>query len=185
MIHQLATRKATQELEEENGWLCAATVDRTDRLVRDKFRAQFGLMQRRFAVRLGVEFQVGGKYCSFVAVEAKEGKITEKRKNALDATMSRDIENEREDWEMVPDMDEQDFSGMSAFPRLVAKYSEPLHPSLSAPQIARFEFANIPPPSAEQECAPVRGGLSRGMALRKQLASKAAYKSSTLYEEEE
>ena len=116
MVHQLAARKATQELEEGNGWLCSATVDETDRLVKDKFRAQFGLMQRREAVRLGVEFQVGGKYCSFVAVEANEAEIATKRRNALDATINRDIEDEKEDWEIISDMDEQDFSGMFAFP---------------------------------------------------------------------
>jgi hypothetical protein len=106
MIHQLAARKATQELEEGHGWLSSTTVKGTDKLVKDKFTHQFPLLQRREAVRLGVEFQVGGKYCSFVAVEANETEIAAKRKLALRTMVNREVEEEKdEDWDMVPEME--------------------------------------------------------------------------------
>lgn len=99
MIHQLAARKATQELEEGRGWVSDAKTGAGE-LVKDKNPAQFALLQRREAVRLGVEFQVGGKYCSFVAVEANEAEIAAKRKKALDALINRSVE-EKDDWEVV------------------------------------------------------------------------------------
>ncbi|CAN9128564.1 unnamed protein product [Alternaria sp. RS040] len=103
MIHQLAARKATQELEEGHGWLSEATVDDAGVLVKDKHRTQFPLLQRREAVRLGVEYQVGGKHCSFVAVEADEAEIAEKRKKVLEATLSRDDKKNDNDWEVLED----------------------------------------------------------------------------------
>ncbi|RII23099.1 hypothetical protein CUC08_Gglean013070 [Alternaria sp. MG1] len=103
MIHQLAARKATQELEEGHGWLSEATVDDAGVLVKDKHRTQFPLLQRREAVRLGVEYQVGGKHCSFVAVEANEAEIAEKRKKVLEATLDRDDKENDNDWEVLDD----------------------------------------------------------------------------------
>ena len=83
-IHQLAARKAIGELEEGRGWLVHAK-DAEDVLIKDS--SSFGLslegkskpfkfeeLVEREAVRLGVKYQVGGKFCSFVAVEG--GKIT-------------------------------------------------------------------------------------------------------------
>jgi hypothetical protein len=131
MIHQLAARKATQELEEGHGWLSSATVDGTDVLVKDKFPHQFFLLQRREAVRLGVEFQVGGRYCSFVAVEADEAEMAAKRKSALEATLKRDVEEEKEeDWEMVP---EQQHKMESARMNSSSKYTLPRAQPLLTP----------------------------------------------------
>jgi hypothetical protein len=101
MIHQLAARKATQELEEGHGWLSDATVGDTGVLVETKHRSQFPLLQRREAVRLGVEFQVGGKYCSFVAVEANNAEIAEKRKKALESTVDRSDLADEDEWEVL------------------------------------------------------------------------------------
>ena len=84
-IHQLAARKAVGELEEDRGWLVHAK-DENGTLLTDKFGAgtsstQFGAkpkspkfdeMAESEAVRLGVQYQVGGKFCSFVAVEGDE-----------------------------------------------------------------------------------------------------------------
>ncbi|KAK5131804.1 hypothetical protein LTR08_000559 [Meristemomyces frigidus] len=68
-IHQLAARKAVQELEEGRGWLQAATEGekyasdpRCDEIV------------EREAVRLGETFQVVGKWTSFVAVGELHGR---------------------------------------------------------------------------------------------------------------
>ncbi|KAF2642943.1 hypothetical protein P280DRAFT_515387 [Massarina eburnea CBS 473.64] len=88
IIHQLAARKATEELEEGRGWVSDLRLDSGDGgMMKEKRPGQFSLLQRREAVRLGIEFQVGGRYCSFVAVEANEGEIAEKRKKALQASM--------------------------------------------------------------------------------------------------
>ncbi|KAF2501545.1 hypothetical protein BU16DRAFT_450819, partial [Lophium mytilinum] len=67
-IHQLAARKATQELEEGRGWIYEAE-SQDGKLVRNEYAGHFDAIVQREAVRLGVQFQVGGKYCSFVAVE--------------------------------------------------------------------------------------------------------------------
>ena len=86
-IHQLAARKAIGELEEGRGWLVHAQ-NAKDNLLKDKpiFGAslegklkpsKFEELVEREAVRLGVKYQVGGKFCSFVAVEG--GKITYQR----------------------------------------------------------------------------------------------------------
>lgn len=106
MIHQLAARKATQELEEGRGWISGATIDDTGMLIKEKHPSMYALLQRREAVRLGVKFQVGGKYCSFVAVETNKSAIAEMRQKALQATINRDIaskdgEEDEEDWDMV------------------------------------------------------------------------------------
>ncbi|KAF2679405.1 VIT-domain-containing protein [Lentithecium fluviatile CBS 122367] len=100
MVHQLAARKATQDLEEGRGWVSEAKVNSNGILVKDKYPAQFALLQRREAVRIGVEFQVGGKYCSFVAVEANEAEIAAQRKKALETTIQRNAAEDDEDWEM-------------------------------------------------------------------------------------
>ena len=94
-IHQLAARKAIGELEEGRGWLSAAKY-RDGTLLKQKYanpskelsvehsaQRQFGTkelearetqyqeMVKREAVRLGVQYQVGGKWCSFVAAEGE------------------------------------------------------------------------------------------------------------------
>ncbi|KAK4189074.1 von Willebrand factor type A domain-containing protein [Podospora australis] len=69
-IHQLAARKAVKELEEGRGWIYHAKDAKDDKLLKDKYEGRFSDMVEREAVRLGVTYQVGGKWCSFVAVEA-------------------------------------------------------------------------------------------------------------------
>lgn len=69
-IHQLAARKAVQELEEGRGWLVSATEN--GKRLKDKYEGRFADMVEREAVRLGVTFQVQGKWTSFVAVEKKD-----------------------------------------------------------------------------------------------------------------
>lgn len=93
-IHQLAARKAIKELEEGRGWLYhardAASGPGQGQLLKDKFEGRFSDMVEREAVRLGVTYQVGGKWCSFVAVEenAEKGEQTEDVREAeVEATM--------------------------------------------------------------------------------------------------
>lgn len=68
-IHQLAAKKAIAELEQGRGWITQAK-DESGKFIKEKFESRFEDMMEREAVRLGVQFQVGGKWCSFVAVES-------------------------------------------------------------------------------------------------------------------
>jgi hypothetical protein len=68
-VHQLAAKKAVQELEEGRGWITEVKDD-SGKLIKDKYEGRWDEFVEREAVRLGVQYQVGGKWCSFVAVEA-------------------------------------------------------------------------------------------------------------------
>ncbi|KAH9240858.1 hypothetical protein K456DRAFT_1822403 [Colletotrichum gloeosporioides 23] len=70
-IHQLAARKAVKELEEGRGWIFHAK-GKDGKELQKSHPGRFPAMVEREAVRLGVGFQVGGKWCSFVAVEAND-----------------------------------------------------------------------------------------------------------------
>ncbi|CAG8238378.1 unnamed protein product [Penicillium nalgiovense] len=67
-IHQLASRKAVVELEEGHGWLSHAKDENGN-----KFKRFHSETKKRLAElecqKLGIKFQVTGKYCSFVALE--------------------------------------------------------------------------------------------------------------------
>ncbi|KAF8856070.1 hypothetical protein BDZ45DRAFT_625561 [Acephala macrosclerotiorum] len=77
-IHQLAAKKAVQDLEEGRGWIYDAK-DQHGVLVKDKYPSSFDDLVQREAVRLGEKFQIAGKWCSFVAVSANDREIAEKK----------------------------------------------------------------------------------------------------------
>ncbi|KAF1975408.1 hypothetical protein BU23DRAFT_633394 [Bimuria novae-zelandiae CBS 107.79] len=103
MIHQLAARKAIQELEEGRGWIMDAVTDgeKTGETtaIRKKDPAKAALLQQLEAVCLGVEFQVGGKYCSFVAVGANEAEIAKKRQRTINASVGSSSLDD--DWKIL------------------------------------------------------------------------------------
>ncbi|KAI4739408.1 hypothetical protein E4T50_10151 [Aureobasidium sp. EXF-12298] len=66
-INVLSAKKAIQELEEGRGWLTSAKEG--TELVKDKHSSRFDEIVEREAVRLGLDYQVANKWCSFVAVE--------------------------------------------------------------------------------------------------------------------
>ena len=68
-VHQLAAKKAIQELEEGRGWLQSAKTS-TGSLIKKEHASRFDELVEREAVRLGESFQVAGKWTSFVAVSA-------------------------------------------------------------------------------------------------------------------
>ncbi|KAL3427728.1 von Willebrand factor A domain-containing protein 5A [Phlyctema vagabunda] len=79
-IHQLAARKATQDYEEGRGWIFDAVIngDSTPHVsIKDKYPSQFDSLVEQEAVRLGEQFQVAGKWTSFVAVNSStnEGEV--------------------------------------------------------------------------------------------------------------
>ncbi|KDN70965.1 putative vault protein inter-alpha-trypsin [Colletotrichum sublineola] len=73
-IHQLAARKAVKELEEGRGWIFHAKA-KDGQSLKDKHPGRFPSMVEREAVRLGIQFQVGGKWCSFVAVDNDPSRV--------------------------------------------------------------------------------------------------------------
>ncbi|UKZ61039.1 uncharacterized protein TrAtP1_002313 [Trichoderma atroviride] len=75
-IHQLAARKATRELEDGRGWIFHAK-DEKGQLLQKRYDGQFSDMVEREAVRLGTQYQVSGKWCSFVAVQDDQDKADE------------------------------------------------------------------------------------------------------------
>ncbi|KAK7429396.1 hypothetical protein QQZ08_003988 [Neonectria magnoliae] len=88
MIHQLAARKEVKELEEGRGWISHAK-DNSGKLLKEKHEGRFSDLVEREAVRLGVEYQVGGKWCSFVAVEVTDGKSGENDKDLDEFAVNR------------------------------------------------------------------------------------------------
>lgn len=76
-IHQLAARKAIHEMEEGRGWIFHAKEKAGNVLLKDAYKAEFAAMVECEAVRLGVQLQVAGKWCSFVAVEGNDGTIVD------------------------------------------------------------------------------------------------------------
>jgi hypothetical protein len=89
-IHQLAAKKAVQDLEEGRGWIFDAK-DQDGILVRDRFPSSFEDLVKKEAVRLGEKYQVAGKWCSFVAVAANDGEIAATPKRDAKAGDGDDI----------------------------------------------------------------------------------------------
>jgi len=94
-IHQLAAKKAVHELEQGRGWITEAKTA-TGRLLKNQYEGKWDLIVEREAVRLGVEFQVGGKWCSFVAVEQK-GETSSRPLTELQ-TSGDDLEKDSSRW---------------------------------------------------------------------------------------
>jgi hypothetical protein len=76
-IHQLAAKRAVMELEEGRGWVVEAT-DAGGVPLKERFESLFDDMVQRECVRLGVQYQVAGKHCSFVAVESNKAELAER-----------------------------------------------------------------------------------------------------------
>ena len=86
-IHQLAARKAVQDLEEGRGWIHDAR-DEKDMKFKERFGSRFEDVVKREAVRLGTKFQVANRWCSFVAVESEEeehGKQSKHKGNLINS----------------------------------------------------------------------------------------------------
>ena len=81
-LHQLAARKAVQDLEEGRGWIYDAK-DENGVSIKDRYPSHFREMVEREAVRLGVQFQTVGKWCSFVAVSDNEDGTSKSEKKML------------------------------------------------------------------------------------------------------
>jgi hypothetical protein len=160
-IHQLAARKATQELDEGRGWICDAK-SQDGKLISKEYAGNFDAILQREAVHLGVQFQVGGKFCSFVAVEANEAEIAAQRHQALENIVNASGISEDDDFVML-DTDEPEAEEDKADFQLSSVSSNPPPPTGRSTKGRRtYQTARI---------------STGGKAPRKQLASKAARKS--------
>lgn len=71
-IHQLAARNTVRELEEGRGWMSHASHPESGKPLKEEYEGRFSDMVEREAVKLGIKYQVTGKWTSFVAVPANE-----------------------------------------------------------------------------------------------------------------
>ncbi|KAJ5315085.1 hypothetical protein N7476_005392 [Penicillium atrosanguineum] len=82
-VHQLASRKAVIELEELHGWLEQSKDSKGN-----PFTQFHSDTQRRLAIRecqaLGIKYQVTGKHCSFVALEASSTSKNDQKKQPVE-----------------------------------------------------------------------------------------------------
>ncbi|KAI9843233.1 MAG: hypothetical protein M1837_006522 [Sclerophora amabilis] len=100
-IHQLAAKKAVGELEKGRGWLVDAT-DEGGVPLKERFEGRWDEMLKREAVRLGVQFQVGGKWCSFVAVESNEAELAAMKQARQEESTAPSNNPEREESRLFP-----------------------------------------------------------------------------------
>ncbi|KEQ67710.1 uncharacterized protein M437DRAFT_36355 [Aureobasidium melanogenum CBS 110374] len=87
-INVLSAKKAIQELEEGRGWM--TTAKEGSDLVMEKHSSRFDELVEREAVRLGLDYQVANKWCSFVAVEPNEnGECVSEDQVQMDTDLQR------------------------------------------------------------------------------------------------
>lgn len=147
-IHQLAARKAILELEEGRGWIHEAKDKKgTEKLVKEIYPSRFDEMVQREAVRIGVRYQVGGKWCSFVAVKDQD------REEDMEKATNKSTEEvwKAEDTEAEMDDASDEDMGYSLFDIEEAAASSPIRNQPSfAPhqQLASVAYRKAPPSSA-------------------------------------
>ncbi|OAT01781.1 von Willebrand domain-containing protein, variant [Blastomyces dermatitidis ER-3] len=143
-LHQLAARKVTLELEEGRGWIYHTKNEKGQLIVNEHESKKEDIVKRE-AVRLGIQFQVAGKYCSFVAVESTTdgGKADKKAEAGLpgirnhpisetagDRDHTDDEESSDGDTGFVMDYDQEEYTEeLCTMPRYSTMYSplgEPL-----------------------------------------------------------
>lgn len=156
-IHQLAAKKAVSELEEGRGWLVYAK-NKDGVLLKEKHGDQFKSLVEREAVRLGVQYQIAGKYTSFVAVES-----------------NNNDPNEAVDPDSIHNNTSLDIH--------IAEASKPApQPGSLAGRFPGFRGgSSLAPQKHNRTNQPARKSTG-GMAPRKQLASKAARKATPSFE---
>jgi len=91
-IHKLAAKKAMQDLEEGRGWLSEAHAA-GGKTLKSKNEGTWDLIVEREAVRLGTTFQVGGKFCSFVAIDESDQDKDSVRGEALKSPLQQHQES--------------------------------------------------------------------------------------------
>lgn len=148
-IHQLAARKATRELEDGRGWIFHVK-NQDGKPLQEQFDGQFSDMVKREAVRLGTQYQVSSKWCSFVAIQDTD-RNAQTREEGEESNGDGDEDDDGD--EETDDFEELSFDEIAA----------PGAPALEK------KTRRGPRQTARKSTG--------GKAPRKQLASKAARKS--------
>ncbi|KZL79738.1 von willebrand domain containing protein [Colletotrichum incanum] len=143
-IHQLAARKAVKELEEGRGWIFHAK-SKDGQSLKEKHPGRFSSMVEREAVRLGIQFQVGGKWCSFVAVDNDPARTGSEENSQRD--LNHVAENARPDRGAAM----RNASAMNQVSCMAMSYTPVAsgfgHPAPPAPQSSSFALAMPSMPS--------------------------------------
>lgn len=94
-VNTLAAKRVIQELEEGRGWL--NTAQEGTELVKDKYPSRLDELVEKAVVRLGIDYQVANKWCSFVATEPNQkGKqVTENETQEVSVPGSRQAKKKR------------------------------------------------------------------------------------------
>ncbi|KAI1809075.1 von Willebrand factor type A domain-containing protein [Poronia punctata] len=71
-VHALAAKKAVSELDKGHGWLSGAVDREAGVALKTKYPSLWDEMVQREAVRLGLQYQIAGKWCSYIAVEGNK-----------------------------------------------------------------------------------------------------------------
>ncbi|KAI4853219.1 hypothetical protein E4T44_00976 [Aureobasidium sp. EXF-8845] len=79
-VNTLAAKRVIQELEEGRGWLNSALEG--SELIKNKHSSRFDELVEKEVVRLGVDYQVANKWCSFVAVQPNQNEESTTRARA-------------------------------------------------------------------------------------------------------
>ncbi|CAK4032523.1 Hypothetical predicted protein [Lecanosticta acicola] len=132
-IHQLAARRAIQDLQEGRGWLQSAKIWE-NASVKEKFESRFDEIVERECVRLGEKFQVASKWTSFVAAQDHaQGELQgpdveeEIAPGASGPRRGKHLTNARKTLPFAA------FGGSSCVPQAPALAAPPFPPSAAAP----------------------------------------------------
>ena len=115
-IHQLAAKKAVQDLEEGRGWIYDAK-NQDGVLLKDVYPSSFEDLVEREAVRLGEKFQIAGKWCSFVAVAENDKEVSSKFMREMSD------EDESDDFDMIRKSPFEPMTQLSCQTRFVAPHT--------------------------------------------------------------
>lgn len=167
-IHQLAARAAVKELEEGRGWIYEAKAE-DGKSLKEKFEGRFSDMVEREAARLGVQYQVGNKWCSFVAIDADSGKQEAQPKSRGSRAVDEDDLEDEEDCGFALFDAPNAVPGQSSRSRMAAR---PMAMCAAAPATMSASYAAPPPPApsafmpAMAQAAPLRSELLSEQSVR-------------------
>ncbi|KAF9344891.1 hypothetical protein BGX34_005246, partial [Mortierella sp. NVP85] len=158
-IHQLAAKSAIAELEQGRGWITQLKDESDGQLFREKYESRFPDMVEREAVRLGVQFQVGGKWCSFVATETRKEKDDDATMNEIGVEME-DKDMESREIVIVKETKKAAGSRFSALPMLcgASPVSRTLGSPLPSSRAAMRHSGSVRSPQFGASPMPMRAG---------------------------
>ncbi|KAF2753537.1 hypothetical protein EJ05DRAFT_470357 [Pseudovirgaria hyperparasitica] len=176
-IHQLACKKAVKELEEGRGWLSVAKHQDSGKALKEHYESRYDEMIEREAVRLGVQFQIGGKWCSFVALEENDEDDECEPKDTRSHATPRDRDHEQT--QLAPALQSMHFMIPQA---ILEQYQRDMSSSacMSLPDEDDADLDVLAGPSTTQHTPqttpsyPPSGCMAPRMALASRAARKAA-----------